>query len=1534
MGDATSDETVQGKMVQTDAECKRNSVISSKPKPPLPKKPPVAVKPKLLNRSDSEDKGLPVSPKAPPPLPKTPPKGSGGTAVKNAESVRSSASPDRSHNLTSHLSNHLTESCNDTHDSSNHLPEQPSSALLLKNHATESNVTALSSHMVDVTVENVTCTDNFTTPYHTRSQTLERAKSDQENCPSYLEEQFHTLPKTPPKISPKPVKKPPNVLPKPRISKKNSESDLQSDILNLSSDSEKSIVMNNNDLDSSINLQVTNGDFCKCDTTVSNSDLTSDKQLDERKIVSQRENVSKTLDLELQNGHSRPPPVKLNLLCSDSKDGGIDLVSKQDNATNRTVDCDNMDNNSKMHNRLEIIDRSNTNLNGDKNSQNSAYVHETVMSTSFSCTADVTDSNVHQTNNVQLLINDNVTDSYLQQSYRHSKIENSEDNLPKFKENGDGCSPTVQLRNKSFHKQEKIFDEESDQKSTTPKLSVPSPAPRKSSPKSPRPRPTPRKRLSLSKSCEKIDLVNEYTDCMSAKTTIAQSESVGNSGSAERLESAESKSHCFTPSADKSLCNISMIDSNLTIERDKEEKHNNSSNLIHSDDKFLQKRMDFSPMTEEVLGETSSLLDEIEQIVSRRLNALGGNSSDFSLKKASSIETSTPVRPPRKKKNRKLILDQFRDSYASDTDSLIGDSSFKGSSSSLNLIDDGDQSFKGSNSSLASNQSESSRKPCPPKPPRKKLLKLNRSQSDVSPSKFADRNKENVIQSEEKDMEENHKKVGGKSPNLPPRKGRSLTVDFHVPANQEPLLREIELANERNAINELSNAQKIKPKRKAPPPPPPLVKVTEPKTSNLVREAEYNDIDDDKPRKVSDQDYVEIPEECMDPNFHNAVDENNGQRSNKSPSPPELPPRNLNSGTPVSSPQLAVKCFNPSFTTPNHMVLRDRPMSDVSQNSSLSSQESPMQDELSSTDSEGEDEENKAARKKAKKILCIVKEIASSERVFVDVLKLLNVDFRVHISKATEKAGRPVIPSEVLNRILKYLAQLLNFNEDLLRDLEERVANWENCKKVADIFVRKGPFLKMYTSYITDFEETNKVYDDALKRIPTFQQCVKEFEMSPRCASLGIRHYLLKPIQRIPQYKLLLQDYLKHLSPDSEDYKNTCTALSIVSEVADHANESMRQGDQVQKMLEIQKCLDGHFEVIKPGRVLIKEGELMKLSRKEMQPRMFFLFNDVLLYTTPTPTGGYRLNNVLTLVGMKVTLPASEEYNTEFNIVSVHRSFTVEASSVQERDSWVKALTSAIDDNTQRRNTFEAVRAGNQSFYDKDFVLGSKAPIWIPDARVTMCMLCTCEFSVAWRRHHCRSCGRVICSSCSDNKAPLEYLRNKPARVCNECFQKLVTDFEDKVNTGTVSEGMTEDTDGSFLSLSSLKERFQQIRRSARFTTRVKRPGRLVEVRANDLECSMSGNLRVLKGKKWKKFWFLLKDKVLYKFRASEDVAAMESMPVIGYDVVRFSETFEGIAAHLLFQLSHKNQSPIIFQTDNPSSTDRWMKAMQEAVKG
>lgn len=60
---------------------------------------------------------------------------------------------------------------------------------------------------------------------------------------------------------------------------------------------------------------------------------------------------------------------------------------------------------------------------------------------------------------------------------------------------------------------------------------------------------------------------------------------------------------------------------------------------------------------------------------------------------------------------------------------------------------------------------------------------------------------------------------------------------------------------------------------------------------------------------------------------------------------------------------------------------------------------------------------------------------------------------------------------------------------------------------------------------------------------------------------------------------------------------------------------------------------------------------------------------------------------------------------------------------------------------------------------------------------------------------------------------------------------------------------------------------------------------------ANDTGSQMSGWLyRREKRKSWKRYWFVLKEQVLYTYKASEDVVALNTIPVLGYSVQTFPE--------------------------------------------
>ncbi|NXK32333.1 FGD6 protein, partial [Piprites chloris] len=576
-------------------------------------------------------------------------------------------------------------------------------------------------------------------------------------------------------------------------------------------------------------------------------------------------------------------------------------------------------------------------------------------------------------------------------------------------------------------------------------------------------------------------------------------------------------------------------------------------------------------------------------------------------------------------------------------------------------------------------------------------------------------------------------------------------------------------------------------------------------------------------------------------------------------------------------------------------------------------------DDTNSDSSKGEtdpqeDKQSKAAGKKTK-VYHIAKEIMSSEKVFVDVLKLLHIDFRDAVAHASRQLGKPVIEDRILNQILYYLPQLYELNRDLLRELEERLSHWLEHQRIADIFVKKGPYLKMYSTYIKEFDKNVALLDEQCKKNAGFASVVKDFEMSPRCASLALKHYLLKPVQRIPQYRLLLTDYLKNLLEESADYRDTQDALAVVIEVANHANDIMKQGDNFQKLMQIQYSLNGHHEIVQPGRVFLKEGTLMKLSRKVMQPRMFFLFNDALLYTTPVQSGMYKLNNMLSLAGMKVKKPTQEAYQNELNIESVERSFILSASSATERDEWLEAISKSIEEYTKKKITFnpsKSLEEADPEKQEEDSPLGSKAPIWIPDTRATMCMICTSEFTLTWRRHHCRACGKIVCQACSSNKHGLDYMKNQPARVCDHCFREL----QKQDNQCTPKNGSPVNHKSPSSALSTVLHSIPSGRKQKKI------PAALKEVSANTEDSTMSGYLHRSKGSKkpWKHLWFVIKNKVLYTYAASEDVAALESQPLLGFTV---SEVKDENSESRVFHLLHKNTLFYIFKADDPHSAQK-----------
>lgn len=485
---------------------------------------------------------------------------------------------------------------------------------------------------------------------------------------------------------------------------------------------------------------------------------------------------------------------------------------------------------------------------------------------------------------------------------------------------------------------------------------------------------------------------------------------------------------------------------------------------------------------------------------------------------------------------------------------------------------------------------------------------------------------------------------------------------------------------------------------------------------------------------------------------------------------------------------------------------------------------------------------------------------------------------------------------------------------------------------MADIFLAQEQEFEHHAAHILQFDRYLGLLAESCLLSPRLATTVREFEQSSQGGGQSMKHRMLRVVQRLFQYQVLLTDYLNNLCPDSAEYDNTQSALTLISKVTDRANESMEQGENLQKLVHIEYSVRGQGDLLQPGREFLKEGTLMRVRGKSRHPRHLFLMNDTLLYTHPQKDGKYRLKSSLPVANMKVSRPVMDKVPYALKIETPESCLTLSASSCAERDEWHYCLSRALPEDYKT----QALAAFHHSVEIRERLgisLGERLPTLVPVTHAMMCMNCGCDFSLTVRRHHCHACGKIVCRNCSRNKYPLKCLKNRMAKVCDGCFREL------KLRNGPVPGSMRERpvsmsfplSSSRFSSGSALSSVFQSISPST-FKKQKKVPSALSEVAASGEGSAISGYLsRCKSGKRrWKKLWLVIKGKVLYTYLASEDKVAMESIPLLGFTIAPEKE--EGSSeVGPVFHLYHKKTLFYSFKAEDSNSAQRWMEAMEDA---
>ncbi|PKU43145.1 and pleckstrin domain-containing protein 2 isoform x1 [Limosa lapponica baueri] len=338
-----------------------------------------------------------------------------------------------------------------------------------------------------------------------------------------------------------------------------------------------------------------------------------------------------------------------------------------------------------------------------------------------------------------------------------------------------------------------------------------------------------------------------------------------------------------------------------------------------------------------------------------------------------------------------------------------------------------------------------------------------------------------------------------------------------------------------------------------------------------------------------------------------------------------------------------------------------------------------------------EDDEVKRKRYPTDKAYFIAKEILATERTYLKDLEVITVWFRSAVIKEN------AMPEGLMTLLFSNIDPIYEFHRGFLKEIEQRLSLWEgktnahikgDYQRIGDVMLRNMRTLKEFTSYLQRHDEVLTELEKATKRLKKLEMVYKEFELQKVCY-LPLNTFLLKPIQRLMHYKLILGRLCKHYTAEHRDFADCRNALKEVTEMTSQLQHSLIRLENFQKLTELQHDLIGIDNLTAPGREFIREGCLYKLTKKGLQQRMFFLFSDMLLYTSKgvTGTNQFKIHGHLPLHGMLLIVldPPVEESENEwavphcFTIYSAQKTIVVAASTRLEMGKWMEDLNMAIE---------------------------------------------------------------------------------------------------------------------------------------------------------------------------------------------------------------------------------------------------------------
>ncbi|XP_030749114.1 intersectin-1 isoform X3 [Sitophilus oryzae] len=338
-----------------------------------------------------------------------------------------------------------------------------------------------------------------------------------------------------------------------------------------------------------------------------------------------------------------------------------------------------------------------------------------------------------------------------------------------------------------------------------------------------------------------------------------------------------------------------------------------------------------------------------------------------------------------------------------------------------------------------------------------------------------------------------------------------------------------------------------------------------------------------------------------------------------------------------------------------------------------------------------------------------INELIKTETAYIQDMSIVHEVFEIPLRKSK------VVSIKEIDGIFVNWRDILQCNQNFLDDLTK--VQYSRSNTVGDVICRHLPRMTAYITFCGKQLDSATLLQQLTESSTAFKEFSKKCQSNYKTKGMPLSSFLLKPMQRITKYPLLINKILENTDVNHPDYKLLEEALRISEKFLNSVNENVRLKENQERMAWLQQYVqnelnlkfDSYTNKLGP-RQLLHFGTFTKV--KSGRDLLGFLFNDLFMLVQPSKSISsqftfqrnyniiykmYKQPILIQFLSVSRESTDSVEYGTDSNrVVKIHDEKTgykifLLASTVHECSTWTKKIEAAKEtfqkiDNLNKQN--------------------------------------------------------------------------------------------------------------------------------------------------------------------------------------------------------------------------------------------------------